>query len=331
MDTLSLSNNDFYGTFGSGQFSDSVPVTPVTGALESASLQDSLFSGPTSAVFCADGNSPHENPFGGQFRDAPWWAPATSSQFGIGSLSTSPSQDCLTNYDSDWPIPSAGLDNPIWSATDLPLDPNKLNDAFAQPISQSGESGHQSAPGLTTASSAHSEIGESTTLFGDLEFRNPPSTVGEALFWEDNPVYRLANPASSDVRPAASSILTASERPRLELDFYDRMNKTSSSNSDTGYGSNLGFSRANADEVQITKAVSKATNITATSTSPKHGGVAYSSPDFNEPRAVSIPVNTMDDGVSGAWIALDNSAYGAASLEQALDGGFDLSHFNTWI
>jgi hypothetical protein len=155
--------------------------------------------------------------------------------------------------------------------------------------------------------------------------------VGETLFWDDNPAYRLANPAASEVRPAPSAIPTTSERPPLELDFYDRMNKTSLSNSDMGFGSNVGFSNVSADGTQIAKEVSKATNNTATSTSPNDAGASYSSRDYNEPRAVTIPNNNMDDGVSSAWIALDNSAYGAPSLDQALDGGFDLSNFNTWI
>jgi hypothetical protein len=117
----------------------------------------------------------------------------------------------------------------------------------------------------------------------------------------------------------------------LELDFYDRMNKTSLTNSDLGFSSNLGFSNASADEAQLAKEVSKATNNTTTSTSPNDAGAVYSSPDYSEPRAVTIPNNTMDDGVSNAWIAMDNSAYGAPPLDQALDGGFDLSNFNTWI
>jgi hypothetical protein len=329
IDTLSLPNDTFYGLFGSGQNSDSLPVTPVTGALDSATLQDSLFSGPSSSVFANDGSSAPENPLDNQLREAAWWAPATSSQFGLGSLSTSPSQDCLTNYESDWAIPSAGLENPIWSATDLPLDPNKLNDTFAQPISQSGESNHHSAPGLTTGSSAQSEVGEST-LFGELEFRNPPSNVGETLFWEDNAAFRLANPASSDVRPAPASITTTSERPPLELDFYDRMTKSNMANSDMSYSSSLGFRNTGADEAQVAKEVTGATNK-GTNASPSNTSAAYTSPDYSEPQAVSIPSNNLDDGVSSAWIALDNSAYGAPSLDQALDGGFDLSNFNAWI
>lgn len=78
-------------------------------------------------------------------------------------------------------MPSAGF-NPLWSAGDLPLDPSKLNDSLTQPISHSGES-KQSGPGLTVASSVHSEV-EGPTLFGDLEFTSPPSTASESLFWE---------------------------------------------------------------------------------------------------------------------------------------------------
>jgi len=63
---------------------------------------------------------------------------------------------------SDWEwnnIPSATTE--FFSPSDLPLvpDPNQCNPDYAQPISHSGESSYQSAPGLTASSSgAQSEV-----------------------------------------------------------------------------------------------------------------------------------------------------------------------------
>ena len=63
---------------------------------------------------------------------------------------------------SDWEwnnIPSATTE--FFSPSDLPLvpDPNQCNPDYAQPISHSGESNYQSAPGLTASSSgAQSEV-----------------------------------------------------------------------------------------------------------------------------------------------------------------------------
>lgn len=324
MDTWSLSNNDFYAMFGPAQRSvDSLPLTPLTGALDSTTLQDTLFSAPGSAMFAQESNSPSESHLSESISGQKWWGPPISDVFGMGSLSTSPSQDCLTNLDNDWAIPSAGLNDPSWSAGDLPLDPNKLNDPLTQPISQSGESSQQSAPGLTTASSTHSDVGDSA-LFGDLEFRNPPSGVGEPLSWEEN--YRLPT-SGTDVRPAPTL-----DRPPLELDFYDRMNKAPLvSSEEISFVSNLGFPNASPDVAQVSKEVNSATTNTALpSTNPNDGSAAYSSADYSEPRAVTIP-NNMDDVVSNsAWLALDNSAFGPSSLDVTLDG-YDMVGFPNWI
>jgi hypothetical protein len=203
MDTLSVSNNDFHNMFGSTQRpSDNVPKTTVGGSLDTFAFQEMFTSQNT--VFAQDGESPNSNA-SDTFSNQQWpWMTNTitpvSGVFGFGSLSTSPSQDCLTNLDKDWMVSSAGFD-PIWSATDLPLDPSKFNDDLAQPISHSGES-KQSGPGLTVASSAHSEIEESN-IFGDMEFKPPASAASESLFWEDTPAYRF-NPSVPSERIDAS-------------------------------------------------------------------------------------------------------------------------------
>lgn len=214
MDTLSLSNNDFYAMFGSSQRSmDSLPMTTMGGSLDTLGFQDSMFANPNSP-FAQDGNSPDSSNASETFPTQQWpWTTNTgtpvNSNFGFGSLSTSPSQDCLPNLDNPWAVPSASFD-PLWSAGDLPLDPNKLNDSLAQPISHSGES-KQSGPGLTVASSVHSEIGE-PTMFSELDYKPAQSATAEStLFWEDSPVYRFSTsmPSESLVAPVSMPVPTS--------------------------------------------------------------------------------------------------------------------------
>ncbi|KAK1917484.1 hypothetical protein P3342_000197 [Pyrenophora teres f. teres] len=214
MDTHSVSNNDYHTMFGSTQRCADKPLTPnAAGSLDAFSFQD-MFSNQT-AMYSQEGASPDSNvsdTFPSQ--QWPWIAnniTPVNSTFSVGSLSTSPSQDCLPNLDNDWITSSAGFD-PIWSATDLPLDPSKFNDDLAQPISHSGES-KQSGPGLTVASSAHSEIGD-TALFGDLDLK-PQSTASETLFWEDTPAYRFNSSVPSEAVNAPVPMATAASMPNM--------------------------------------------------------------------------------------------------------------------
>jgi hypothetical protein len=209
MDTLSLSDNDFHAMFGSNQRSvDSLAVTPIAGSLDANGVHESLFTS-QSTIYGQEGDSPNESQLSDATSMQQWpWASTISPinrNYGFGSLSTSPSQDCLPNLDNEWAIPSASLTNPLWSAGDLPLDPSKLSDTFTQPISHSGESHKQSNPGLTTASSSHSEMGE-PILFGDLDIRPPQSAASETLFWEDNPVFRFPTSGPNEISHAPTSM-----------------------------------------------------------------------------------------------------------------------------
>ncbi|KAF2853317.1 hypothetical protein T440DRAFT_324613 [Plenodomus tracheiphilus IPT5] len=206
MDTLSLSNNDFYAMFGSNQRSgESLPLNPI---LDGLPFQENMFAS-QSETFGHESESPSSN-VSESFATQQWpWVTNTvtpvTGTFAYGSLSTSPSQDCLPNLDNEWGVPSSGF-NPLWSAGDLPLDPSKFSDSLTQPISHSGES-KQSGPGLTVASSAHSEVGE-PNLFGDLDFNQPQSAASESLFWEDSPVYRFTTSMPSESIEAPVSMPT---------------------------------------------------------------------------------------------------------------------------
>lgn len=221
MDTLSLSNNDFYAMFGSTQSSaDSLPVTTMASSLDATAFQETFAN--QSSLFGQDSNSPGSN-VSETFSTQQWpWntSPSnpTSNTFPYGSLSTSPSQDYLPGLDSEWPIPSASFD-PLWSAGDLPLDPSKFTDSLTQPISHSGES-KQSGPGLTAASSVHSEVGE-PNLFGDLDMKAPQSATSDTLFWEDSPVYRFNSSAPSEslIAPVTLAPTSVPNMQSLEPDF----------------------------------------------------------------------------------------------------------------
>jgi hypothetical protein len=224
-DTHSLVNNDFHTVFGSSlRSTDILPPTPLTGNFDLTGLpnfpdsfQDPLFTGQSSTF--GQGNSPTESHLS-ETLAGPWpWTVNPNPNFGYESLTTSPSQsqEYLPALDNEWAIPSAGLANPSWSAGDLPLNPNKLSDNFVEPISHSGES-KQSAPGLTTSSSP-SEMGE-PTLFADLDFRAPPSTASESLFWEDSPVYRVAPSTVHESRAPTSVPQRSTPEPQgLDLQF----------------------------------------------------------------------------------------------------------------
>ncbi|KAF2025861.1 hypothetical protein EK21DRAFT_75437 [Setomelanomma holmii] len=233
MDTLSLSNNDFHAMFGSGQRSiDEIPST-MTSSLNTNAFQGTIF-GNSTPVLTQDGNSPGSN-VSDTFPTQQWpWTTTTvtpiNGMFNYGSLSTSPSQDCLPNLDSDWLTSSAGF-NPLWSAGDLPLNPSKFADSLTQPISHSGES-KQSGPGLTAASSAHSEIGELNT-FGEMDVTAPQSATSEPLFWEDNPVYRTNTSTSIE------SVNTSASVPYVqgpESDFTKGLGTAPTSMPTTTYG-----------------------------------------------------------------------------------------------
>lgn len=211
LDTLSLSNNDFYAMFGSNTYpTHGLPLTD-------SSIQEPLFATSNSAF--PQGSQSPESPLSDTMAGTQWpWASSVTpanGTFGYASLSGSPSHDGLPGLEHDWSIPSAGLANPTWSAHDLPLD-SKLGEDVVQSLSHSGES-HHSAPGLTASSSPPSDMGE-TPLFGDVDFRAPQSNPSESLFWEDTPAYRLSAPTSVETR-APTSTPQASEAQRLSLDF----------------------------------------------------------------------------------------------------------------
>lgn len=201
-------------------------MTTMAGSLDTLNYQDSFFNSQNGAFGAQDSNSPDSNT-SDNFPTQQWpWTTATGTpvnyNFDFGSLSTSPSQECLPNLDSQWSIPSAGFDQ-IWSAGDLPLDPSKLNDSLTQPMSHSGES-KQSGPGLTVASSVHSEVGEPNP-FADLDYKAPQSAASESLFWEDQPVYRFSTsmPTESLVAPMSIPVTSMSSTQAFESDFAKSM------------------------------------------------------------------------------------------------------------
>ena len=113
---------------------DSLPLTPLSRTLEVNGTKydppKSMYnSQPINTVASQDYSSPSDSHLSDTFSQQwPWMNSIipSNSQFGLDSLSTSLSQEFLPNSENDWAIPSAGLNNPLWSVGDLPLDPSKL-------------------------------------------------------------------------------------------------------------------------------------------------------------------------------------------------------------
>ncbi|KAF4543261.1 Copper fist DNA binding domain protein [Lasiodiplodia theobromae] len=240
VDSLNL-NNTAFGYFTPQSTAESVPMTPLAGSLENdCSIFDpaKYVYSQQSALSKMVGDAPehHGLPMsesmpvhtyswmnGGMYAPAP--------QYGVESISTSPTGDLTPDF--DYNIPSAAADmtsNPYpWSAGDLPLDPNKLSDSL-QPVSHSGESNRQSVPGMTTSSSgAQSEVGE-PALFGDMDLnkmQQDPSVsdrqlINDPFQMRDPQSYRLSSASLSqqDVRPQMPTSVPANEpRQNLDLDF----------------------------------------------------------------------------------------------------------------
>ena len=94
------------------------------------------------------------------------------------------SPNFCTMSELEWGIPSASSE--FFSPADLPLNSNPSYSEYVQPVSHSGESNYQSAPGLTAPSSGTpSETGE-TAYHADQE-----SSTG---FWTDNVTFREPDP-----------------------------------------------------------------------------------------------------------------------------------------
>jgi len=117
---------------------------------------------------------------------------------------------------SDWEwsnIPSATTE--FFSPSDLPLvpDPNQFNPDYAQPISHSGESNYQSAPGLTASSSgAQSEVAfpiDTNTASMPID-----SDMVNRL-WNDNLVVRQPYDSQADIGNGFSFSIANMETPSM--------------------------------------------------------------------------------------------------------------------
>jgi hypothetical protein len=226
-----------YDPFGNGQRSvDSLPLTPATGGLDldigNHGQQKFFFTNPSNTIGSAN-SSPTEAPLNDPVGNSQWPSYLNTSvppvsQFGLDGLSASPTVDYFTSPESsDLAIQSAGLNNPLWSAEDLPLHTNKLSNSITQPISHSGESNRHSVPGLTTSSSgAQSEMGDHG-LFGDLDYNKPPSNASEQLFFDqrqfrDPQAYRIGAAIKPDEMRPPTSMPVSDGRRSMDFDFLQR-------------------------------------------------------------------------------------------------------------
>ena len=341
-DTLQLSDNSFYSIFGSAQRSvDSLPLTPLTGTLEVNGTKydppKSVYnSQPINAVASQDCSSPSDSHLSDTFSQQwPWMNSIIPSngQFGLDSLSTSPSQEFLPNSENDWAIPSAGLNNPLWSAGDLPLDPSKLINSGTQPTSHSGESNRHSLPGLTVSSSgAQSEIGE-PALFGDVDVRNPTSAANDPIYWDDTvqlrdpPAYRMSSTSMvNDLGPAPTSMPTNDSRSSLDSAYLRRSNDNLFFEQEPRFDSDAtSYQSPSVEDIQSSKALSSPSTYTA-ATTRSDSSAAYSAVDYSATRSITIP-NSIDNIVtSNSW------SFCLPSLEAPIDGGLEMPNpYSVWL
>lgn len=240
VDSLNLTNSSF-NFLPQQTASESVPITPLAGGLDN----DNLGFDPSKYLF----NSQPQSIYGKLPAETTMAPSVTMSesmpvnqyswmnnmfpgqQYGMDSISTSPTGDLTPEYDYN-NLSSAAADihhNPYpWSAGDLPLDPNKLSDSL-QPVSHSGESNKQSVPGMTTSSSgAQSEVGEPALFDLDFSKLQQQSAVSDQRLLNENrqfgeaSAYQLASASVSQQdlsQQMPSSMAASSHRQSLDLDF----------------------------------------------------------------------------------------------------------------
>ncbi|GME23638.1 Copper fist DNA-binding protein [Neofusicoccum parvum] len=343
VDSLNLTNNGF-GYFPPQSTAESVPMTPLAGSLEN----DSSIFDPTKYVYNQQsalsklvGETP-EPPHGLPMSESmpvhtySWmgsmYAPAP--QYGVESISTSPTGDLTPDF--DYSIPSAAADmtsNPYpWSAGDLPLDPNKLSDSL-QPVSHSGDSNRQSVPGMTTSSSgAQSEVGE-PALFGDMDLnkmqQEPPAVSDQQLMndpfqMRDPQSYRLSSASLSqqDVRQQMPTSVPANEpRQNLDLDFMQ------SSQDSNLMGQPAIFGTSSLDNQPIFP--------TTTAASSGFADTTFPAPDFTTP--MNTPQSGLDatappDAQGTDWYNLLGTGMGVNAFSVPIETlNNQNAEFPTWL
>lgn len=307
VDSLTL-NNNAYGYFAPQTAAESVPMTPLAGSLEN----DSSVFDPSKYVYnqqsalsklVGENNEHHGLPMSESLPVHTYsWMNSmypAAPQYGVESISTSPTGDLTP--DLDYSIPSAAADmssNPYpWSAGDLPLDPTKLSNPL-QPVSHSGDSNRQSLPGMTTSSSgAQSEVGE-PTLFGDMDLNkiHPEPTVGDQQLMNDpfqmrDPQsYRLSSASLSqqDLRQQMPTSVPANEpRQNLDLDFM----QTSQDNNNL-MGQSAVFGTSSLDNQSMFQ--------TTTAASSGFSDVPFTTADFTTP--MNTPQSGLDTTTAAAAV-----------------------------
>lgn len=218
---------------------------------------------------------------------------------GNEDLSTMPSTAVTGMSEWEWNnIPSATTE--FFSPSDLPLvpDPSQIAD-YAQPISHSGESNYQSAPGLTTSSSG----AQSEAAF-PMESSQPNDVM--TGYWNDNLVFR---PQSYDSQADISNGFA------FALANMETVNKSQSPMSDfsfTASPTSHTHSLSSSTAVPDTSATADNTGVNAghlanlASLSPSQTLTEpYDTTDINsidaaEHGSIMIPVGA-DDPTDGYW------------------------------
>ena len=193
---------------------------------------------------------------------------------------------------SDWEwnnIPSATTE--FFSPSDLPLvpDPNQYNPDYAQPISHSGESSYQSAPGLTASSSgAQSEV--AFPIDSDVSY------------WNDNLVVRQSYENQPEIGNGFSFPIANMETPNISqqggkspIDDYPFSGPPSSHTQKLSDSTNVPDGSATADDTGVN--AGHLANLASLSSSQPLAD-SFENADISnldaEPGSIMIPVGSDD-------------------------------------
>jgi len=221
---------------------------------------------------------------------------------GNEDLSLMPSTSITGMSDWEWNnIPSATTE--YFSPSDLPLvsDPSQAAD-YAQPISHSGESNYQSAPGLTASSSgAQSEAG--------FPMESQPNDVMNG-YWNDTVVFRpqsydsqadIGNGFSFPIANMETPSIGGQRKSQSPIDDFPFSGPPSSHTHSISDSTTVPDATVTPDNTGINAGhLANLASLSSSQTLIEAFDNADISIDAAEPGSIMIPVGT-DDPAEGYW------------------------------
>jgi len=300
---LTTTNNKFYSTGGAQLSAEDLRLSSQSSAFNTFDLE-ALLGNPS-----ASSGSPFEEELS-QTTSAemltssiPWYdnsLPAVAE--GNEDLSLMPSTSVTGMSDWEWnSIPSTTTE--FFSPSDLPLvsDPSQEAD-YAQPISHSGESNYQGAPGLTTSSSgAQSEAG--------FPMENQSNEVMNG-YWNDTVVFRpqsydsqaeIGNGFSFPIANMENPSIGGQRKSQSPIDDFSFSGPPSSHTHSLSDSTTVPDATVTPDNSGINAGhLANLASLSSSQTLTEAFDNADLTLDAAEPGSIMIPVGT-DDPAEGYW------------------------------